>query len=175
VTGRCAAVWAGVAVVLALAAACERGGTLVGRPAPEFALSDLSGRAVRLANFQGQVVFLNVWATWCEPCRQEMPSMQELYERLGGPGFEILAVSADQGDGGDVREFVRSLGLTFPVLRDPEQQIASRYSVTGYPETFVIDRNGTVVEHAIGPHDWSSPVSLTAFRRLVETGEWRGL
>jgi peroxiredoxin len=159
----------------ALASACDRGAALVGKPAPEFTLGDLEGRSVRLANLKGRVIFLNLWATWCEPCRQEMPSMQELYTRLGGDGFEILAVSADQGDGADVREFVRALGLTFPILRDPDLQVASRYRVTGYPETFVIDRNGVVVEHAIGPHAWSSPSSLAAFRRLIETGEWAGL
>jgi peroxiredoxin len=163
-----------VLALVVAAAGCQRGSALVGQPAPDFALSDLAGRTVRLANLKGRVVFVNVWATWCEPCRQEMPAMQELYERLRGPDFELLAVSADPGGGDDVRAFAAALGLTFPVLRDPEQQVASRYRVTGYPETFVVDRNGIVVSHTIGPAHWSRPESLTAFRRLLETGEWTG-
>ncbi len=154
---------------------CQRGGTLVGAPAPEFALTDLQGRAVRLANLKGRVVFLNVWATWCEPCRAEMPAMQALYDRLRGPDFEMLAVSADQDGREGVARFVSDFGLTFPVLPDPELQVASRYRVTGYPETFVIDRNGRVVAHQIGPFEWDTPESIAAFRRLIERGEWAGL
>jgi len=166
-----------VAVILAVggAAGCQRSGGLVGKRAPEFSLTDLSGHAVRLANLRGRIVFLNVWATWCEPCRDEMPSMQSLYERLRGPDFEILAVSADQGDRQLVERFVRELGLTFPVLLDPDLQIPDRYGVTGYPETFLLDRNGRIVAHEIGPRDWDSRESHAAFQRLLERGEWPGL
>jgi peroxiredoxin len=156
-----------------LVVGCQRGGALVGTQAPEFSLSDLSGRAVRLANLRGRVVFLNVWATWCEPCRQEMPAMQSLYNRLRGPDFEMLAVSADQDGREAVAQFASELGLTFPVLPDPDLEIARRYRVTGYPETFVIDRNGRIVAHAIGPRDWDGPASIEAFRGLLERGEWR--
>ena len=162
-------------VVLVAFAACERSGALVGQPAPDFALPTLGGETVRLANLQGRVVFLNLWATWCEPCRAEMPAMQRLYERLGGADFEVLAVSADQGPVAAVTAFVGEHALTFPVLRDPELQVASRYRVTGYPETFVIDRNGRIVEHVIGPWTWDSPESVAAFRKLIATGEWAGL
>jgi peroxiredoxin len=160
-------------LVVSLASACQRGGRLVGQAAPEFSLADLAGNAVRLANYKGRVVFLNVWATWCPPCREEMPAMQALYERLRGPGFEMLAVSADEGGRVMVEPFVNERRLTFPVLLDPEGQVALRYGVTGFPETFVIDRNGRVVSHAIGPRDWSSPESVAAFQRLLEHGEWR--
>ncbi len=156
-----------------LAVGCQRSGALVGTQAPEFSLSDLSGRAVRLANLRGRVVFLNVWATWCEPCRQEMPAMQNLYDRLRGPDFEMLAVSSDQDGREGVERFAKELGLTFPVLPDPDLEIARRYRVTGYPETFVIDRNGRIVAHAIGPREWDGPASLEAFRTLLERGEWR--
>jgi peroxiredoxin len=165
----------GVAVLaLLLAGGCQRASALVGKPAPEFSLTDLSGRAVRLANLKGRVVFLNVWATWCEPCREEMPAMEELYRRLRGPDFEMLAVSADQDGREMVERFVREHGLTFPVLPDPNLQIADRYKVTGYPETFVIDRNGRIVAHELGPREWDSPGSYDAFRRLIERGEWTG-
>jgi peroxiredoxin len=87
----------------------------------------------------------------------------------------MLAVSADQGAGEAVGRFVRDLGLTFPVLLDPELQVVGRYGVTGYPETFVIDRNGRVVAHEIGPRAWDAPATLAAFQRLIERGEWTGL
>ncbi len=163
-----------LALVLATAAGCHRRDALVGGPAPEFSLSDLQGNAVRLANLKGRVVFLNVWATWCEPCREEMPSMQSLYERMHGPDFEMLGVNADQGDRAIVENFAKEYRLTFPVLPDPDLQIADRYRVTGYPETFLIDRNGRIVAHEIGPRDWDSPESHAAFRRLIERGEWIG-
>jgi len=162
----------GLAVALLGLPGCRRSTALVGRTAPEFSLSDLSGNAVRLANLRGRVVFLNVWATWCEPCREEIPSMQALYERLHGPDFEMLAVNADQGDRSVVDRFVREQGLTFPVLPDPELTVTDLYLVTGYPETFIIDRNGRVVAHDLGPRDWDSPASHDAFRRLIERGDW---
>jgi peroxiredoxin len=166
-----------VAVVglLAAVAGCQQGGALVGKPAPEFSLADLKGNAVRLANLKGKVVFVNVWATWCEPCRQEMPAMQALYETLAGGDFTMLAVNSDQSGRDVVEKFVATLELTFPVLPDPDLQVAGRYKVTGYPETFVIDRNGTVVAHEIGPRHWDAPASVAAFKKLIERGEWSGL
>jgi peroxiredoxin len=102
-----------------------------------------------------------------------MPAMQTLYTRFAGPDFEMLAVSADQEGRSVVERFVREFGLTFPVLPDPELEIARRYRVTGYPETFIIDRNGRIVAHAIGPRAWDSPASFEAFRTLLARGEWR--
>jgi len=157
------------------AGACQRGAALVGQPAPEFSLADLKGNAVRLANLKGKVVFMNVWATWCEPCRQEMPSMQALYTALAGPDFEMLAVSSDQSKRDVVERFVQTYQLRFPVLPDPELQVAGRYRVTGYPETFVIDRNGTIVAHEIGPRRWDAPETVAVLRKLIERGEWSGL
>lgn len=163
------------AALLALAAGCQRGGALVGKPAPEFSLADLKGNAVRLANLKGKVVFVNVWATWCEPCRQEMPAMQALYDTLAGGDFEMLAVNSDQSERSVVERFVATYQLRFPVLPDPELQVAGRYRVTGYPETFVIDRNGTIVAHEIGPRHWDAPANVAAFRTLLESGQWTGL
>ena len=161
----------------ALAVGCERGagGGLVGQAAPEFSLADLKGNAIRLANLKGRIVFVNVWATWCEPCRQEMPAMQKLYTTLAGRDFEMLAVSSDQSKREVIERFVTANQLTFPVLLDPDLQVADRYRVTGYPEKFVIDRNGTVVAHEIGPRHWDAPDSVAAFRKLIERGEWVGL
>ena len=101
--------------------------------APDFVLEDLEGKATRLSNFRGRVVFINVWTTWCEPCRVEMPSMEVLHRRLSGDDFVMLAVSADADGRELVEPFVEELGLTFPVLLDPDGQVVSRYRVTGWP------------------------------------------
>ena len=164
-----------VGALLTSGAGCQRSGALVGQPAPEFSLADLKGNAVRLANLKGKVVFVNIWTTWCEPCRQEMPAMQALYTSLAGPDFEMLAVNSDQSKRDVVERFVQTYQLSFPVLPDPDLQVAGRYRVTGYPETFVIDRNGTIVAHEIGPQHWDAPASVAAFRKLMERGEWSGL
>jgi peroxiredoxin len=118
----------GMAAVLGLAALNRRTPGL----APDFAVPDLAGQAVRLSGLRGQVVLLNLWTTWCPPCREEMPSMQRLYERLKGRGFVLLAVSQDEAGKAAVEPFVRDLGLTFPVLIDPEHQVGDRFGVWGY-------------------------------------------
>lgn len=163
------------ALALLALVGCQRSGAMVGEPAPEFSLSDLAGNAVRLANLRGRVVLLNICATWCPPCRAEMPSMQSLYAKLGGADFTLLAVSADQEGKEVVQRFVTEERLTFPVLLDPDLQVASRYRVTGYPETFVIDRNGKILAHEIGPRDWAAPAMVAALTGLIQRGEWTGL
>ncbi|MFQ5667384.1 MAG: TlpA disulfide reductase family protein [Candidatus Binatia bacterium] len=142
-------------------------GARAGFPAPDFTLTDLDGRPHRLADFRGKVVFLNVWATWCPPCRMEMPSMERLYQRLQREDFVMLAVSEDEGGYGVVRPFVEQLGLTFPVLMDPDGIVPQRYGVTGYPETFIIDRGGQVVQHTIGPADWEHDQIYDYFLHLL--------
>lgn len=135
-----------------------------GYAAPDFTLPDLDGKVHRLSDYAGQVVFLNVWATWCPPCREEMPSMERLYRRYAGEGLVMLAVSEDEGPKEQVEGFVRSLGLSFPILLDPEGVIPRAYGVTGYPETFLIDRSGRIVHHTIGPEHWFSDPA----REMVE-------
>jgi peroxiredoxin len=135
--------------------------------APDFAAPDLSGQVLRLSSLRGKVVLVNLWATWCPPCREEMPSMERLHARLRGRDFQLLAVSEDEGGKDVVQAFVRQLGLSFPVLLDPERQVGDRYEVWGYPETFVIDRNGYVVERVIGPRDWDSAESVAKLEALI--------
>jgi peroxiredoxin len=153
----------GLAAGLGLLTLGHRGPKL----APDFALPTLSGQAMRLSAFRGKVVVLNLWTTWCAPCREEMPSMERLYDRLRDRDFQLLAVSQDEGGPGVVEAFVRELGLTFPVLVDPDRQVGDRYGVWGYPETFVIDRHGYVVERVIGPRDWSSREAVAALETLI--------
>lgn len=156
---------AAVGLVLAggLLALSRRGPEL----APDFAVTDLEGRAVRLSAYRGKVVLLNVWTTWCPPCREEMPSMERLHRRLQGRDFVLLAVSQDDDGQRAVAPFVREMGVTFPVLVDPEHQVGRRYGVWGYPETFVIDRNGYIVERVIGPRDWMAPDQVAALEALI--------
>lgn len=154
----------GVAAVLGLAALQRRTPAL----APDFAVPDLSGQAVRLSGLRGQVVLLNLWTTWCPPCREEMPAMERVYQKLKDRGFVLLAVSQDEAGKAVVEPFVRSLGLTFPVLVDPEHQVGDRFQVWGYPESFLIDREGRIVERIIGPRDWAAPAQIAALERLLE-------
>lgn len=142
-------------------------GPRTGYAAPDFSLADLQGTHYRLADFRGKVVFLNLWATWCAPCQAEMPSMEALYRRLHGRDFVMLAVSQDVEGAAAVAPFVREHRITFPVLLDPEARLSPRYGVTGYPETFIIDRSGQVVEHFIGPAAWDSPQMAAYFDRLL--------
>ena len=156
---------------LAGAAGLVRVGRHTPAVAPDFSVTDLRGQAVRLSAFRGKVVFLNLWATWCAPCREEMPSMGRLYERLKDRDFALLAVSQDEEGKRAVEPFVRELRLAFPVLLDPEHQVGDRYEVTGYPETFLIDRNGRVVEHVIGPRNWMAPEWIARLETLIAASD----
>jgi peroxiredoxin len=140
-----------------------------GYEAPDFTLPDLQGQPHRLSDLRGKVVFLNLWATWCPPCREEMPSMEALYQRLKGRDFAMLAVAEDDGGAAAVGPFVKEMQLTFPVLLDPGATLSPRFGATGYPETFIIDRNGQVVNHTIGPTAWHSPEMVAYFEQLLST------
>ena len=153
----------GLAAALLLVAARQRGPML----APDFSVPDLAGQAVRLSALRGKVVLVNLWATWCPPCREEMPSMERLYQKLKTRDFQLLAVSQDEDGRRVVEPFVRQMKLSFPVLVDPEHQVGDRYGVWGYPETFVIDRSGHVADRIIGPRDWASPESIEKIEKLL--------
>ena len=141
----------------------------LGSPAPEFHATDLrTGRPATIDDYRGKVVLLNIWATWCAPCRVEMPSMERLHEKLAGTDFRLVAVSVDEEDSTVVNKFVRELGLTFEILHDRSGQIRRSYQTTGVPESFVIDRDGVIVKKIIGAADWDSPVNETLIRRLLD-------
>lgn len=154
---------------------------ITGAEAPAFTVTTLDGGTASLADYSGKVVLLNIWATWCAPCREEMPSMQRLYESLkkdgGAPDFEILAVSVDaplgQRDtsgnlGGDLKAFAEQFGLTFPILHDPAGDIRFTYQTTGVPESFVIGRDGLIYKKVAGPTEWDNEVNQELVRRLLE-------
>jgi peroxiredoxin len=138
-----------------------------GVEAPDFTFSDLNGVEVSLAAYRGKVVLVNIWATWCPPCRQEMPSMQRLYEKFKGENFEILAVSIDSEGREAVAPFMRKMNLTFPALLDPGETIRPLYGITGVPESFIIDKKGIVVEKIIGPANWATPEVFLFFKDLI--------
>ena len=151
-----------------------------GTPAPEFAIPDLDGEVVRLSDHLGHVVLVNIWATWCLPCRYEMPSMQRLYQRLSDDGLEILAVSIDAEagtfdlfgrPGGDIRVFADSLGLTFPLLHNPAGDIQRLYQTTGVPETFLVGRDGLIYKKVAGGTEWDAPEHQKLIERLLAVPE----
>lgn len=172
--------WTMVAIVLgglALGAAAltwvaPSGGVEINREAPDFKVMDLATRdTVSLDDYRGSVTLVNIWATWCLPCRDEMPSMQALYDSLAGRGFRIAAVSIDEGSPEDVVAFAQKLGLTFDILHDRSGTIERLYQTTGVPESFLLDRRGILVKRVIGAHDWSSAANRSTVERLLAQPE----
>jgi cytochrome c biogenesis protein CcmG/thiol:disulfide interchange protein DsbE len=140
----------------------------VGSSAPTFEATDLSnGRHVTLTDYKGQVVLLNIWATWCEPCKVEMPSLEQMQKELGPLGLKIVAVSIDEGGPDVVRQYARDLGLTFGILHDQSGRIKAIYQTTGVPESFIINREGRIEKKVIGATDWDAKVNKDLVRRLL--------
>ena len=128
----------------------------VGKPAPDFDTVDLNGNVWSLSKLKGQVVFINFWATWCAPCREEMPSMQRLYTKLPKDKFEMIALFNNDTPK-VVKGFVAKLGITMPILSDEYNFAGTKYGLTGVPETFIVDKQGIIREKFIGPAEWDSP------------------
>jgi len=143
----------------------------VGKVAPDFTLPDLNEKDIRLSDFRGKVVFLNFWATWCKPCREEMPSMEILYKNFEKDGLVILAISIDRvTTKKDIPPFVKALNLTFPILIDSWGQTDKRYKLMGVPETYIIDQQGILREKVIGPRDWTMLDNLQVVTQLLKNG-----
>ncbi len=139
-------------------------------PAPDFRLSALDGAPVSLAEQRGRVVLLNFWATWCAPCEAEMPAMERLYREFKPRGFELLAVSVDQHRA-EVVAFRERLALSFPILHDPEKRAAGAYRSYRFPESFLIDRDGTLLARYIGPREWDDAAYRGRIARLLAASE----
>lgn len=124
---------------------------IVGRPAPDFKLPSLGGQTVSLSDLRGRPVLINFWASWCEPCRYEMPFIQEIFEdtEWTARGLVILAINLGESPS-RVEEFMKSYGLSFPVLLDTNSSVAEKYNIRGIPETFLIDKDGIIQEIKIG-------------------------
>ncbi len=119
------------------------------------------------AHYRGKVTLVNIWATWCVPCKVEMPAMQRLYDSLGPQGFRIAAVSIDQEGPDVVRAFASDLKLTFDILHDRAGGIQQVYQTTGVPESFLVDTTGIIMKRVIGAQDWFAPVNVALIRRLM--------
>lgn len=139
-----------------------------GDQAPAFTLSATDQRSVSLADYRGKVVLVHFWATWCPPCVEEMPKLEQLYREFLGTDLNILAVSVDDGGAPAVTDFMRKNRLSLTALLDPGRTVAGRYGTFKFPETYVLDRSGTVRYKVIGPLDWMAPETTNALRRLVE-------
>ena len=129
---------------------------------------------INLSDYRGSVVFLNFWATWCPPCREEMPDIEKLNKGLQGTNFAILAISIDVSGTKAVRPFMKELGLTFPALLDPNRRVARKYGVISLPTTFLIDCSGSLVAKAIGPRKWDDGNALELIKRLQAEPRCKG-
>ncbi len=148
-----------------------------GRPAPQFQAFDLEGNPRTLSDYRGKVLLINIWATWCPPCQQEMPSMQRLREAIPDEDFAILAVSVDAPpgerdafgrEGGNLEIFAREMGLTFRILNDPTGKVQEIYQTTGVPESFVVGKDGRILKKVAGPTEWDAPANLQLIQRLLD-------
>jgi len=139
----------------------------VGKPAPDFTLADLDGRTWRLSELKGKVVFINFWATWCPPCREEMPSMQRLHTMLPEDGFIMLAI-LNQDRPALGKAFAAKAGLTMPILVDQANTVGPRYGITGVPETYIVDKNGILREKVIGGARWDSPAAVRLIMKYIK-------
>jgi cytochrome c biogenesis protein CcmG, thiol:disulfide interchange protein DsbE len=155
-----------IAGAFALVRSAPRARAELGGKAPDYRAVDLAtGDTVSLRErYAGHVTLVNIWATWCIPCRTEMPSMQQAYAALKNRGFRIAAVSIDETGPEGVQQFAREMGLTFDILHDRSGGIQTLYGTTGVPESFLLDKHGNIMKRDIGAHDWSSPAN----RKLIE-------
>ena len=139
-----------------------------GIQAPNFTFPDLKGERISLTDYKGKVVLLNIWATWCPPCVEEMPSMEKLYGEFKDEDFEILAVSIDTSGARIVAPFMKKHGLSFPILLDPDGAVTDLYGTIGIPESFILDKEGLIIKKVIGPVDWAAPGVINFLRDLAQ-------
>ncbi len=135
--------------------------------APEILSKTLDSRNHSLKQHTGKIVLINFWATWCQPCVREMPSIERLYQKYKARGFEIVAVSLDQSDHDEVRAFAEKLNLTFPIVLDPEHKVKALYKVRGLPTTYLVDKKGQVAGYGVGPREWDNEAAYALVGHLL--------
>lgn len=140
----------------------------VGEPAPAYAATTLDGDSISLAHLRGKPVLLNVWATWCHPCREEIPALQALHEKYAPQGLEVVGVSVDaDGEEAGIREFARDIKMTYPIWLDPEERVSSTFRLMGVPSTFLIDRQGQILWKHLGPVKFDDPKLQAALQKAL--------
>jgi len=140
----------------------------VGATAPDFQLEDTKGNKVSLASLRGKVVLVNFWATWCPPCRAEMPSMEKLYEAMAGEDFIMLAINVEENGRSAVPEFLNRSPHSFPILYDDQGVVQKLYGVYKFPESFVIRKDGVIDDKVVGAIDWAHPETIAYFKELTK-------
>ncbi len=139
----------------------------VEKPAPDFTLETPTGEKLSLKDFRGKAVLLNFWATWCEPCKKELPSMQKIYEALNPGGVEVVAISIDRDKKERVEKYIKKYNLTFPVLLDPSQKVRKDYFILGLPTSYLIGADGKLKGFVSGAREWDSNASKEMFSTLM--------
>lgn len=136
-------------------------------PAPDFDLALLEGESATLETYKGEFVLLNFWATWCPPCIEEMPYIEAAYQHFKDRGFTVVAISSDEEGETAVTPFIEKLGVTFPILLDPDKAVSSVYGAHNLPMSFILNRDGEVVAGAVGERDWSSEEALSVLDEII--------
>ena len=170
-----ALIWGLLGIVVLAAGAvawfapADDAGAEIGNTVPEYSAPNLQGEEVSFEDVRGQVALVSVWATWCGPCRVEMPSIQALYDRYSDEGFTVLAISIDTDPRYErkVREFKEQFDLTFPILLDPANEITRALQTVGVPENFVIDKQGRIVKRVIGASNWDTEANRALIEELL--------
>lgn len=138
-------------------------------PAPDVSVKSLAnGSTLKLSDLKGKVVLLNFWATWCPPCREEIPSMMKLNGLMAGKPFQMVAISIDEGDKSAIESFFKETGFSLPTYLDESGASAKSYGITGVPESFIIDKQGVLVKKIIGGFTWNSPESVSFLEGLMK-------
>jgi peroxiredoxin len=136
--------------------------------APAFTLMSIDGGRRSISDFKGKIILLNFWATWCPSCREEMPSLEKLWERFKAKGVVVIAVAADRPT--EVASFAKKLGLTFPILLDPEGEVRKDYEVTALPMTYLIGRDGKISGRMYGGREWAGKQADSLMEQLLQQG-----
>ena len=156
-----------VCILLLLSSTFSEAGPDKTIPAPNFTLKSLNGEEVSLSQQKGKYVLVNFWATWCGPCKVEMPSLETLHQRFKSKNFSLLAISNDMFGEQIVKPFIKANNLTFPVLLDQQLQASNKFGVVSLPTTFMIDPEGNIIGELRGAEDWSSPDNILYFENLL--------
>lgn len=143
---------------------------VVGAPAPAYEAQRQDGAPIALASLQGEVVLLNIWATWCKPCREEIPALQQLHARFGAQGLTVAGVSIDvDDDRARIRAFAEELGARYPIWYDPDDRVSTTFLAIGVPASYLVDRRGTLVWKHSGPVRADDPALLAALAAALDT------